>query len=600
MADSAVALRKRIASLALVTIIFRLPVSRPPRCIALGPGSHGAAGMRVPRGSPDTAHRWGHGGRGWKVPARTDATAVTTSDSICSMRLAGRTREMPEPRSYAVDDSDPRDKIWSRFVGGTGPVKVRHIRILESDVLAPQDIELGRFTAIVGSHGSGKTTLLRMLYVAFGAEPKEIAGPPFFSEQYKVGCAYLGGVIEVTLDAAGETVTRRVDLGWAAEKRREIWDGSLPETYEVFYCDPIGSLATLTNIYQQPGRVRNHVTDPDRLRAVDLRGLRSVLGRDYTRVETWVPSDDHMSDTPYTRAWIGDREVDPTSMSSAETWVHYVLNWAIRRGTPGDLIMIDEVEAFVSSRSQRALGDEMVRYALAAEIQLIIATHSPELVARAPLEHIRICLPTPAGVRLVTPASQAQLFEAVGFRLPLRGMVLVEDALAAQILRHILAVFDVALCKEVEVVECGGESVVRQGIRAMAGAHRLAYVGVLDGDQQDAADANRGVEDVGDERILYLPGVAKPERELVNALFADPKVFYTMVGCSEENVWHATASLPALDHQYWIREIAVRLGLDPRVVTHALIKSWLAIPAVGASARTLAESIRACLLNATG
>ena len=159
---------------------------------------------------------------------------------------------------------------------------------------------------------------------------------------------------------------------------------------------------------------------------------------------------------PFISAHLGSKALDNTVMSQGELWAHYT-NWFLESESDrGHLALLDEPEAFLASQGRRPLIDNIARLALGNDRQFMIGTHSPEMLARFPLSHVRMCVPSEAGTRIVTPQSLVQVHDCVGIETPIRSLAFVEDDLAKILLSAIFARFDIALTREVEIIPVGG------------------------------------------------------------------------------------------------------------------------------------------------
>src|SRR5439155_2283312 len=131
--------------------------------------------------------------------------------------------------------------------------------------------------------------------------------------------------------------------------------------------------------------------------------------RDYQEVTSYTITDELPVDptaagnAPYFIARLaGDREADSRQFSSAELWVQY-LYWFLNHVNKGSTVLIDEPEAFIADYGHRALADELARYAIARDLQIVVATHSPSILSRFPLRHIRMCCRLDGLIRVEPP-----------------------------------------------------------------------------------------------------------------------------------------------------------------------------------------------------
>jgi AAA domain, putative AbiEii toxin, Type IV TA system len=486
---------------------------------------------------------------------------------------------------------DEREKAWQRLLNTAIPFEIESIQIIESDIFAPQIIKLDRVIAVIGTHGTGKTLLLRMLEAIFGYITPAYA-PPFIGSRPSQNELFeIKGIVEVELRTPRGLIRRRVDLEQPADTRRQIWTEAIDNSFEASYISPLYLFNELILLYQDFGGIRQRALsgNAQRTRSEKLKAINNIVRRDYSEVSTYPDIVDEYETgivIPYISARIGSRTIDISMMSQGELWVHYVLNWFLEDGIEnGSLALLDEPEAFLAVLAQRPFIDQIVRQAVSRSLQLIIATHSPEVLARLPLANIRMCITSDAGIQVIPPKSMFQIRESVGIQTPIRMLLLVEDELGKDILSLLFTRYDRALTREVEIVSAGGEGQVRNGLKIFQGVNKIACIGVLDGDKRDSVFP-------GEWPIFFLPGTSFPEDELVSAVSRQPAENAARIRVAPEDIMAAVSSCRGLDHQYWIKVIATHLGFTESVMTYELTQAWLMDRDIEAEAEKLVRTIR--------
>ncbi|MFG1838418.1 AAA family ATPase [Micromonospora sp. NPDC049175] len=451
-------------------------------------------------------------------------------------------------------------------------------------------------TALTGYHGTGKTVLLLSIEALFGYTIPFVF-PPFIKQDasaYRKDAEFVDGVFEVIVETRDGRYSREVRLRDSASERRSRWrdalvdDAPLTDTWWPQYCGPVYAFSEMQGMSDHI-RSESGLVDCERydLSADELRGLKGVLGRQYDRVSVYRLSTDNLDGWDYPipavyAEWNG-RVIDNRKMSIGELWVHYIL-WSLREMEDGGLALIDEPESHISARGQRALMDEVARYCLKKNLQLIVATHSPEILSRIPMQNTLMCVPSSEGAKIVRPTSVAQIQDTVGVLPRLKGIALVEDDAAATILLAIVNRFDVSLARELEIVSAGGEANVLAGLRSMRSAARVAVVGVLDGDQRTS-----GSDDI---RLHFLPGTRTPETELLD-LNEDGQIrLAERLGKSASDVSVALSNATMLDHQYQIPRFAAELAVPEKLLWHSLVLEWLQNREIQQMAMELVNSLR--------
>ncbi|MFF5074641.1 ATP-dependent endonuclease [Micromonospora olivasterospora] len=495
--------------------------------------------------------------------------------------------------------SDRRLKRWQRLLATETKTQLSSISIASSQVFVSQTIKFDRVTVLTGYHGTGKSLLLLIIEALFGYTVPMSLPPAIKCEnsRYDDVREHVSGVIEATVATKDGQFVRRIDLGDPAKQRLAAWSDALVEGVPLTddwwpqYCGPVYAFSELHGL-------RDHAASEGvlakyeryDLSAEDLRGLKGVLGRQYDRVTVYRVSTDVLDgwDYPIPVAFAerGQRTLNSSKMSAGELWVHYLF-WFLRTVNEGSLVLIDEPEAFISPRGQRALVDEIARYCLARKLQLVVATHSSEILSRIPLGNIRMCVSSVDKVRVVTPTSIMQVQDTVGIRSRIRGVLFVEDEAAATILGSIFALLDMSLAREFELVAAGGESNALAGLRCLRQAKRLAVAAVLDGDQRKLDS-----EDLG---IFYLPGHRAPEYELLDLSDEGLTELAGTLGKSVDDLTIAVSNAAILEHQYQIGRFAEELGLTEQLIWHSLAVAWMKRPEIARSARQLVDDLRQML-----
>jgi energy-coupling factor transporter ATP-binding protein EcfA2 len=466
--------------------------------------------------------------------------------------------------------------MWSHVLSHSPSLQVLRLKIIDSEIFADQSIDLTPFTVLVGAHGSGKTAFLRTLQAALGEYTGAAQFPPFidyhFYSPFPEREKRLKGRWEVTIREGLATHTAAVDLSGEIERRRSVWNALLTDPMIVEYANPISALSELVFLWQSMGHIDDsELINPARLNKQDVTGLRAILGRKYEEVEVHTFDNDNLDRpyAPYIRARVGEAWVDSTMMSLGELWVHHVINFVLRFASSNQVILVDEPEAFVSPRGQRAFIDEIARYALRSHVQIIIATHSPNIFESLPLKHLRICLSTHEGARLVVPKNSSQVRDAIGVETPLHGVVFVEDDMAARMLASLLDLIHPLLSRSIDVVPSGGVQQAVQAAMVMRAAARLRTAIVLDGDQQNQPPST------GDVAVMFLPGTRPPEEELIEVVSRRPESLAERLGCDVDLIYAVHDTIRFTGHQDWLRRLASRLGTPEPVLFDAILRIWL-------------------------
>ncbi|MFI8806304.1 ATP-dependent nuclease [Micromonospora chalcea] len=481
---------------------------------------------------------------------------------------------------------DERSRIWRRLLSTNPPIWVKSIRIVESDVFEEQEISFAPAMCVVGSHGSGKTLLLRLLEGVFGFDSET---PPFIgARRYSRGIQPVTGIVEIVVVIEDRIEKRVVDLSMDNKERFAVWSDLLDSNFWPTF-NSAAELASNFNWYfQNFGWDASQILDERKFKASELTALRHILGKRYESVHVRTvlvdtnDEGDWYAKRPYVTAVSEGRPSDSGTFSLGELWVHQVL-WEQARLEPGCLFLLDEPESFLALRGHRPFIDEVARRALERRIQLVVATHSPQVLMRFPVDAVRMCIRGAEGkIRVVRPESLEQVNQFVRMEIPVTTLVLVEDALAAAVLRGIFGHLNIA-ASAVDVVPAGGKDKLIAGVRALSASRRVRVVGVLDADQRAHVGTLEG--------LFALPGEADPEQELFKYALRERVAVAAALNRSEDALLAAIDGYEFLEHQYWPGYLARQLGMDQHLVTNLLIRLWLGDPLVRAQAIELAAAL---------
>ncbi|MGA4994720.1 ATP-dependent nuclease [Nonomuraea bangladeshensis] len=401
----------------------------------------------------------------------------------------------------------------------------------------------------------------------------------------------VSGTFRVKLACPDGLIERTIDLQASEADRAEQWNLENGCPIVAYYTAPTNAFSEI-NFLTDNFAILDEQYERGATKA-ELDAIRNILGRSYERLTYRTHTKEYQGHSEWYAVYVtgleSGREVDSFMMSQGESWVHHVLGYFLSHQLGDeDLALLDEPETFLAQSAQRPLIDQVAREILKKNSQLIIDTHSFEVLNRFPLESIRVCVRVDGKIHVIRPSGYSIIKDAIGIESPVRALVLVEDRFAMDLLRSLFSIYDVALNRDTEIVNCGGESHVRQGIRSLSAARRVPCIAVLDGDQNDGTGAS------GDhlEAIYYLPGKFAPERELLDSVLKNGVFFSHLSGRTMSDILGAVDACAQLDHQYQIEKFASYLDIARESAIDQLVRSWLQTPEIESQARALIQQIR--------
>jgi hypothetical protein len=316
--------------------------------------------------------------------------------------------------------------------------------------------------------------------------------------------------------------------------------------------------------------------------------IERVVGRDYDSVEwfsmemfpedmadeallTWNPGQDPTF--PYFRVAYGGRAYDGPDMGLGEFSVHllfYVLEQV--RDQKGLTVLLDEPDAYLPPVGAGALLWRLLRLCRERDWNLVVSTHSEEMIAAAQ-RHDAFCLVATGadGRRTVTSSRDEPSAASTLLRRPsIETILLCEDESAAHLARALLDRGDAVLSRSVSIVWAGGEGHVRKVREHLPKpAHPdIKFVFALDGDQRGVAEGR------GAWPLDYLPTSTDPDT-LFRSLQVNVSRLAAEIGVEQGHLTRTLASLQGKDVHDWVNELADAFGRQ-NVLTR-LASQWVSL-----------------------
>ncbi len=381
----------------------------------------------------------------------------------------------------------------------------------------------------------------------------------------------LRGSVALTFIVDGREQTRTIDLESPWESKQEAWSelgDARPRPWLMSSLSAFSEYVFLNqdwDFYHENRtavKLRDHTAD-------DLRGLRRVLGKQYESLSTYYfDPDDDAGECPLMRGTLDGAEITNADMSHGELWAHYMLSYALRFEQTGP-VLLDEPETLIASANHRALADELSRLAVRQQVQLIVATHSPDIIGRFGAENLLLMTRSSDGFILEPPSSLEVAYDYLAVPRSIQSIVLVEDALAARLVAELASLLGWRWPSTCEVVAVGDAAAVKfMADRLGPGLRGMECLGVVDGDQRLSLSAPHAW-------IACLPGTRGPEDELLAAARQRPASVASRLDRSAGEVRIGLDSVSALDHQYLLQALARTLNASEHALLRALCECWL-------------------------
>jgi len=229
------------------------------------------------------------------------------------------------------------------------------------------------------------------------------------------------------------------------------------------------------------------------------------------------------------------------------------------------LVLIDEIETSLHPRAQRRLIRDLAEICRERELQIIVSTHSPYILAELPLDARLYIMRGQSGRHIMTGVSPEFAMTRMDEYPHPECELYVEDERAQILLREIIVAHSKGLIERCSMIPYGAANVGR-ALGIMVFQERLPRPSLvfLDGDQAEAAGC------------VLLPGGDAPEC----VVFLDlQKIGWGKVnertGRSFADVADACTQVMSLtDHHDWVTAAATKLVLSGDTLWQAMCAEW--------------------------
>lgn len=244
------------------------------------------------------------------------------------------------------------------------------------------------------------------------------------------------------------------------------------------------------------------------LTAQEVRIISTILGREYSEIKlvrhTFFNCDAYtclmfVSGLQYTEAFAGSGEFAVVRIVTSVT-----------KAPESSLILLDEPEVSLHPGAQDRLIDFLSESVKNHKHQIIISTHSPSIVRKFPSDALKVLIMNPATGKVEIPKQSALAEEAffyLGEPLSDRITIIVEDALAKEIVRRALAVSGESVSKlfDIQFFPGGSQTLWGYYLPVFAAENRKNVLVLFDGDQRQSEEfLNPSTISEADEEKLQI------------------------------------------------------------------------------------------------
>jgi predicted ATPase len=482
-----------------------------------------------------------------------------------------------------MSNSKEMRRLKAKWAQNTGwPKRLEWIEIDGLRGWAGQRITFGfPIMAIVGENGSGKSTILQC-----AASTYRLSG------------------------------TARTDETWFASDffPKTIWENI--QDAEIRFSIREGDRSKQDSIRKPTDRWRGNPERPERgVNYLDLRRLQPIAARTgYSKLAKDAMKE--ISNTPFdksrlsrfsqimgfqfdgTRMALTDadpKRIVPVFSEQGNTYSGYHAGGGqttvaeLLRVDPDQfsLVLIDEIETSLHPRAQRRLIRDLAEICRERDLQIIVTTHSPYILAELPLEARLYLIQGQSGRHVMTGVSPEFAMARMDEYPHPECEIYVEDERSQAFLREIIVASSKGLIERCSMIPFGAASVGRNlGLMVYQNRFPRPSCVFLDGDQSEAPGC------------LLLPGEDAPECVVFGDLQKDAwgKVS-ERTGRSYADVADACTQVMAMiDHHEWINAAASKLVLPGETLWQAMCAEWAVRCLASETAKPIIQSIADLML----
>jgi len=415
------------------------------------------------------------------------------------------------------------------------------------------DIELNKgIFALCGLNGAGKSTIISCL--------KDILGIPLNRRDLK---KVNGGSIEAQIKTGQSVTTYQNTDSMRFRDSCEIENN----LYYVDYEQPLDILAyfeqdNLEELLEQ--------YDSKYFTNGEIEELNYLTGKKYGSIEL-IEVEDKDTSLPFFKVTDGALSYDSLSMGIGEHYLFY-LYWMMEKVVNNGIVLIEEPETFISITSQYHLMNHIAEKTSSKGLNVVIATHSPQILRNIKKENICIISRYQNRVSIQRPSIEQESLITLGLELPKKGCIFVEDTLAENFLKTMLSKNGSYLLYEYGIEKVNGESEITELLQ-FPPKKNFTYklVGIYDGDMRSKESQIIPVVKWG---YCFLPVDIEIEKELREALDNNIEALCDTLRIEVGRGIQLLARINGEEHHDWFLELSKALGREYSVVVDVLYDYW--------------------------
>jgi len=300
--------------------------------------------------------------------------------------------------------------------------------------------------------------------------------------------------------------------------------------------------------------------------------ISKIVGKKYDKCTVTI-IDDEEKTFPYFKVISQGISYDSLSMGQGEHNLIY-LYWLIANIPNNSVVLIEEIETFLSIYSQKSVMDFMAKISDEKGQSIVISTHSPYVIQKIPKGNI--CVLERFGARVIVsyPFRNNVPLRKLGMDINISGILLVEDEMAGIFLITILSEYDLDMLLEYQIEILGGEGEVRNRLKYKVSAKSIyKTLGIFDGDMVDKF-TSKEIKKYNSPFIL-LPSDDGIEAEFKNIIHLKTSEFIKISGKLEEVVLPILSSIDGYEPHDWFKKLAINLCITHEQLFKEIYLLWL-------------------------
>jgi len=411
--------------------------------------------------------------------------------------------------------------------------------------------------ALVGENGAGKSTILQAAAAVYRSEVgRDTYASDFFPDtpfervtQAKIRFSFRQG------QDTQERTVRKPTQRWRGNPqrpRRHV------EYVDLRRSQPVGARSGYAKLLKRGVKEGSHSAFSDD----KLERLNDILGKDYVSAGISVTNVDTKNSVPvlvdnaarFSGFHQGAGEITAAELLASDF-------------QKTGLVLIDEIETSLHPRAQRRLMRDLATVARKMDLQIVMTTHSPYILAELPSEARLYIMEGADGKDIVKGVSPDFAMSQMDEEHHPECDIYVEDERAATLVSELIISHKRDTRKRACIIPYGAASVGKSlGMMASQGRFPRPSVVFLDGDQTNAPGC------------ILLPGGDAPERVVFEGLrnMAWPEIYSRVGRGPSETIDALERAMTASNHKEWVQRAADALVVGGDILWQALAASWAA------------------------